>query len=281
MPNINASIVRSFEILVPPISTQRKIVTTLSAYEHLIENHNRRIKLLQEMVQRIYHEWFVDFRYPGREDAPLVQSDLAPAPEGWAVVPLHDVLAYHVGGGWGAESPTDEYVQVARVVRGTDIPRVRVLDVATCPTRYHTAANVKTRWLQAGDIVLEVSGGSKGQPVGRSLLVSKELLDELRIGAICASFCRLVRCDRDVLAPEILACRLVEAYASGEIDMYQVQSTGISNLRFSQLLQSLPVAMPSRANQAAFLELVGPMLSLAGFLGTGRRNLLMSRDLLI
>ena len=67
----------------PPLHTQRKIAAILSAYDDLIENNNRRIKLLEEMAQRIYREWFVDFRYPGHEDVPLVDSELGPIPEGW------------------------------------------------------------------------------------------------------------------------------------------------------------------------------------------------------
>ena len=85
MPNINTAIVRSVSIPLPPLSTQRKIAAILSAYDELIENNNRRIKLLEEMAQRIYREWFVDFRYPGHENVPLVDSDLGLIPEGWAV----------------------------------------------------------------------------------------------------------------------------------------------------------------------------------------------------
>ena len=74
----------------PPLPTQRKIAAILSAYDDLIENNNRRIKLLEEMAQRIYREWFVDFRYPGHEDVPLVDSELGPIPKGWNVQPLSD-----------------------------------------------------------------------------------------------------------------------------------------------------------------------------------------------
>ena len=72
----------SYQIPLPPLPTQRKIAAILSAYDDLIENNNRRIKLLEEMAQRIYREWFVDFRYPGHEDVPLVDSELGPIPDG-------------------------------------------------------------------------------------------------------------------------------------------------------------------------------------------------------
>ena len=80
------------EVPLPPLPTQRKIAAILSAYDDLIENNNRRIKLLEEMAQRIYREWFVDFRYPGHEHVALVESELGPIPGGWSVRSLGEVL---------------------------------------------------------------------------------------------------------------------------------------------------------------------------------------------
>ena len=79
---------RNSQAAPPAAQTQRKIAAILSAYDDLIENNNRRIKLLEEMAQRIYREWFVDFRYPGHESVPLVESELGPIPEGWKVAAL-------------------------------------------------------------------------------------------------------------------------------------------------------------------------------------------------
>ena len=86
---------RSSSCPLPPLPTQRKIAAILSAYDDLIENNNRRIKILEEMAQRIYREWFVDFRYPGHESVPLVDSELGPIPEGWTVRRLCDVADGH------------------------------------------------------------------------------------------------------------------------------------------------------------------------------------------
>ena len=77
----------------PPLTIQRKIAAILSAYDDLIENNNRRIKLLEEMAQRIYREWFVDFRYPGHENVQLVDSELGPIPQGWRVAAFADLAA--------------------------------------------------------------------------------------------------------------------------------------------------------------------------------------------
>jgi type I restriction enzyme, S subunit len=74
-----------FEIPLPPLVTQRKIAAILWAYDNLIENCQRRIKILEEMAHRIYREWFVDFRYPGHEHVPLVDSELGLIPQDWTV----------------------------------------------------------------------------------------------------------------------------------------------------------------------------------------------------
>jgi type I restriction enzyme S subunit len=76
---------------VPPALTQRKIAAVVSAYDDLIENNSRRIKVLEEMAQRIYREWFVDFRYPGHEWVLLTDSDFGPIPQGWSWADLSDI----------------------------------------------------------------------------------------------------------------------------------------------------------------------------------------------
>ena len=76
------------DICVPvlPLSRQRKIAAVLSAYDDLIENNTRRIKILEDMAQTLYQEWFVHFRFPGHENVPMVESPLGPIPQGWEVV---------------------------------------------------------------------------------------------------------------------------------------------------------------------------------------------------
>ena len=73
------------EIPLPPLPNQRKIAAILSAYDDLIENNTRRIKILEDMAQTLYQEWFVHFRFPGHENVPMVESPLGPIPQGWEV----------------------------------------------------------------------------------------------------------------------------------------------------------------------------------------------------
>jgi len=76
----------------PSLVSQRKIGSILSAYDDLIANIRKRIIALGETAQRIYREWFVDFRYPGHEAVLLVDSELGPIPEGWRTGVLGDLV---------------------------------------------------------------------------------------------------------------------------------------------------------------------------------------------
>ncbi|AFY73476.1 restriction endonuclease S subunit [Synechococcus sp. PCC 7502] len=75
-----------------PLPTQRKIASILSGYDDLIENNTRRIKILEEMAQMLYREWFVNFRFPNHENVKMVESELGLIPEGWEVKPITEAI---------------------------------------------------------------------------------------------------------------------------------------------------------------------------------------------
>jgi type I restriction enzyme S subunit len=83
---------RQAYIPIPPLPTQRKIAAILSAYDELIENNTQRIKILEEMAQSIYCEWFVNFRFPGHENAKMVESELGLIPEPWEVASVGQIV---------------------------------------------------------------------------------------------------------------------------------------------------------------------------------------------
>jgi type I restriction enzyme S subunit len=92
-PSLNRNFLYPLEVCVPDEATQERTASILSAYDDLIENNTRRIKILEEMAQRLYREWFVNFRFPGHEKVRMVESELGPIPKGWTVKRLRDVAA--------------------------------------------------------------------------------------------------------------------------------------------------------------------------------------------
>ena len=86
--NLNQDILNALEVPLPPLPVQRRIAGILSAYDELMENSQRRIRLLEAMARALYREWFVHFRFPGHEKHPRVASPLGHIPQGWEVKPL-------------------------------------------------------------------------------------------------------------------------------------------------------------------------------------------------
>jgi type I restriction enzyme, S subunit len=96
--HLNMKDIRNLELPeLPSLPVQRKIAAILSAYDDLIENNTRRIEILEEMARSIYREWFVNFRFPGHEQAQMVDSELGPIPEGWEVVCLGKLASFQTG----------------------------------------------------------------------------------------------------------------------------------------------------------------------------------------
>ena len=91
---LSAKDLSNTQINLPPLETQKKIASILSGYDDLIENNLKRIKILEEMAQQTYEEWFVRMRFPGHESATinpetgLPEGDALSLPKGWEKVKL-------------------------------------------------------------------------------------------------------------------------------------------------------------------------------------------------
>ena len=94
MLNLNTSILSKVPVELPPLDEQYTIVNVLSAYDSLIENNQKQIKLLEEAAQRLYKEWFVDLRFPGCENTKIVDG----VPEGWRNRVFSDAVSIMSGG---------------------------------------------------------------------------------------------------------------------------------------------------------------------------------------
>lgn len=89
-PALTIDIVKQYEIPLPDIKIQKRIADILSAYDDLIENNQKQIKLLEEAAQRLYKQWFIDLRFPGHETTPIVDG----LPKGWSVKTVDDIAEY-------------------------------------------------------------------------------------------------------------------------------------------------------------------------------------------
>ncbi|MEO8898537.1 MAG: restriction endonuclease subunit S [Candidatus Dormibacter sp.] len=147
--HFNVAAARSLQVHLPPLPTQRKIAAVLSAYHDLIENNNRRTKILEDIAQRIYREWFVEFRYPGYENVPLVDSTLGSVPAAWTVQSFADLGEYVNG---YAFKPTDWGES------GRPIVKIRELKTGVTSETPRYAANLPGKFdVRDGDLLFSWS----------------------------------------------------------------------------------------------------------------------------
>ena len=241
MLNLNTSILSDVPLLLPSLKEQKNVVSILSAYDDLIENNQKQIKLLEEAAQRLYKEWFVDLRFPGHETTPIIDG----IPEGWKKAPLGDLIDYEIGGGWGEDQPTEKCDLPAYVIRGTDLYDATHGNAKSIPYRFHAKSNLDSRKLQDGDIVFEVSGGSKNEGVARTALITESLIDFLGGDVICASFCKLIRF-KDKSFSKYMYDTFQYLRNSGETVKYDKRSaSSIVNYRWKDFLEQQLVFVPT------------------------------------
>lgn len=237
---IRGSDLQELCVLYPPKKTQDRIASILEQYDDLIENNKKQIKLLEEAAQRLYKEWFVDLHFPGYEDVNIVDG----LPEGWQNVSLRNMISFDIGGGWGEENINEKSEKPAYVIRGTDLYGITHGDMSSIPFRYHTESNLSSRILQEGDIVFEVSGGSKTKGVARTLLITKEMLESYDCPVICASFCKLVRIN-ELPYSQYMYDTFQYLRSSGKTTEYDKKSaSSIINYRWKDFLAQQNILVP-------------------------------------
>ena len=107
-PAVDTDTIERAEIYLPGLSVQQKIAAILSSYDDLIENNLQRIKVLEEMAQNLYREWFVKFRFPNHQHVRMIDSTLGKIPEEWKVARIDDVAMVHRGRSYRSKNLLDE-----------------------------------------------------------------------------------------------------------------------------------------------------------------------------
>ena len=126
--HFNIGAAKELEISLPVRSTQDRIAGILSAYDELMANSQRRIRILEEMACALYREWFVEFRFPGHEKLPHPASHPGDIPQGWGVKPF-SALASYVNGyafkpdDWGEEGKPIVKIKELKAGIKADTPR--------------------------------------------------------------------------------------------------------------------------------------------------------------
>lgn len=261
-PKLSQANLKIIRLRLPPLRVQRKIAAILSAYDDLIENGTRRIKILEEMAQAIYRGWFVNFRFPGHEKVKMVDSESGMIPEGWRVVSYTDIIDVLSGGTPRTSAPEYWYGDMAwftpRDMRDSwyvlkTARQITKLGLSKCnsdlyppDTVFITARGTVGRCVLAG-IPMAMSQtsyalrGHQGIPQSFVFFLTLSLVERFRKQATGAVFDTIV------------------------VDTFRKQR----------------VVAPSLATLDSFAELVGPFLTCIKNLQLRDANLRQTRDLLL
>ncbi len=231
--NLSLKAMRNFAFHLPPLLTQRKIAKILSAYDDLIENNLKRIKLLEEMAQKTYEEWFV-FR---KIDNELIDDSQI------GFQNLEELIADYMNGGWGKEVEVGNYTVPAYVIRGTDMPDISSGSFDKLPLRFHTGSNFKSRELKYGDVIIEMSNGNINN-VGRSFYYDRDFNKLIEHPSMCASFCKMLR-PKSVELSYIVNSHIKYIYNTNRMLVYKSQAAnGINNFRFEDMISDEILSIP-------------------------------------
>jgi type I restriction enzyme, S subunit len=266
---------RIYEVSVdiPSLPAQHRIAGILSAYDELIENSQRRIRILEEMARALYREWFVHFRFPGHEKVPRIASPLGEIPQGWEVTDLAKVCADCNGiqtGPFGSQLHESDYSEEGvPVVMPKDLIgfRIRTDTIARIPEE--TADKLSRHRMQPGDIVY----GRRGD-IGR-----RAFLMPYQIGWFCGTGCLRIRPNTRAVNGWYLFNYLGQDDVVGLI-AGRAQGVTMPNLNTS-VMASVPVKLPTRKLQDDFARLTFPMAEAREALTGKIENLRRTRDLLL
>ena len=271
-PSIKVPHLLATKLKLPPLKEQKIVGNILSVLDDRITLLQESNLTLEAIAQALFKSWFVDFdpvrakqegRQPeGMDEATaelfpdaFEESEFGLIPKGWTHISFGSLLSQTIGGDWGGEVADEINDTRVAIIRGTDIPDLQRSVGNRVPIRFTSQKKLATRKLEDGDIVIEVSGGSKDQPTGRSLHVTKALLDQFDCPVEPASFCRLMRPINKKI-DSLLAQHMTYIYAQGKTWEYQNQSTGIANFQTTYFLENEMVVNPTETVLSAFSEIV-------------------------
>ena len=234
MPSINTKLLGEVEVICPEIEEQRKIADILSKIDDKIEENQKINNNLEQQAQALFKKWFID--NPENVD--------------WSAGTFRELIQSTLNGDWGKEAPTGNNTEKVYCIRGADIPEVKAGNKGKMPTRYILPKNLANKKLEAGDIVVEISGGSPTQSTGRCTAITQSLLDRYDSSMVCTNFCKAIKPKNGYSL--FIYYYWQYLYEKGVFFSYENGTTGIKNLDFTGFIETEPIIVPTFDKVQAF-----------------------------
>ncbi len=257
--HLNMSDIRSLEIPVLPVRrVQDRIADTLSAYDDLIENNTRRIKILEQMAQMLYREWFVNFRFPGHEKVKVVESEMGLIPEEWTPSSVGQLCC-----------------EVRRSVNPADIPaNTPYIGLEHMPRK----SIALSEWGEAGQVQSTKLRFLRGEILFGKIRPYFHKVGVAPVNGVCSSDAIVIVPKQTEFFPVVLFC-----VSSDDFVLQATQTSQGTKMPRANwgVLCKYPVALPPKKLLDRFGEATVPMIELINNLAARNRCLRTTRDLLL
>ena len=218
--------IKRMSVVIPSLDVQREMVSYIKPIDDKIELNNEINNNLAEQAQALFKKWFID--NPENVD--------------WSAGTFRELIQSTLNGDWGKEAPTGNNTEKVYCIRGADIPEVKAGNKGKMPTRYILPKNLANKKLEAGDIVVEISGGSPTQSTGRCTAITQSLLDRYDSSMVCTNFCKAIKPKNGYSLFVYYYWQYL--YEKGVFFSYENGTTGIKNLDFTGFIETEPIIIP-------------------------------------
>ncbi len=261
--NISLKQMREYTFELPEIGEQKRISSVLRKIDEKIKNNRAINNNLEQQAQAIFKEWFID----------------NPENNEWSTGTFSELIKSTLNGDWGKEAPTGNNTEKVYCIRGADIPEVKAGNKGKMPTRYILPKNFAAKQLAAGDIVVEISGGSPTQSTGRCTAITQSLLDRYDSGMVCTNFCKAMKPKEGYSL--FIYYYWQYLYGKGVFFSYENGTTGIKNLDFSGFIETETILIPPVDKIIAFDDYCKSIFNQIFANGKQNEHLAVLRDTLL
>ena len=257
--NLNALTIKKFKIALPTLPIQKKIASILSTYDRLIENNTRRIRLLEQMAENLYKEWFVRFRFPEHEKVEIVNG----LPKGWERTKLIKNIKTSSGG--TPSRNKGEYYKNGTIpwIKTGELQDCILINTEECITE-DAVNNSSAKLFPKGTLLMAMYGVNVGK------------LGISEIEATCNQAC----C---VFTPKQIDYKYYLFHYLKSIREYLLSiSFGAAQQNLSQeLIKSIRVLFPDEKTNISFVKEVEPLFKEISIIQQQNQLLTRQRDLLL
>lgn len=260
---LTKGMIEQLEIDLPSLDEQRKVVGILGSIQNKIKLNHEINDNLEQQAQAIFKEWFIE----------------NPENNEWSTGTFAELIKTTLNGDWGKEAPTGNSTEKVYCIRGADIPEVKAGNKGKMPTRYILPKNFVKKQLTAGDIVVEISGGSPTQSTGRCTAITQSLLDRYDSGMVCTNFCKAIKPKEGYSL--FIYYYWQYLYGKGIFFSYENGTTGIKNLDFSGFIETETILIPPVDKVIAFDDYCKSIFNQIFANGKQNEHLAVLRDTLL